>query len=190
MSAPGNALTVLLLAAVMASSAVQAAPTNAMEKKLAFLHENSLRRQPDLRPTVLAEQEINAFVAGGGLKLPAGVHSLLFVGQPGVVTSFAKVDFDEVRAGSRSMNPFLSVFSGVHDVVVVAHGEGAHGVAHVHVDSVALDDIEVPNFVLNLFVETFVTSKHPNLGIDSQFALPERVDAAVVGTHELTVRQK
>ena len=77
---------------------------------------------------------------------------------------------DEVPAGSHSMNPLLSVFSGIHDVVVVAHGEAAHGVANVHVDSVALDGIEVPSFVLALFVEKFVTPNHPNLGIDSRFA--------------------
>ena len=188
-SGPGSIVTLLVLGAVLASSALPAAPTNAIEKKLQFLHENSLRRQPDVRPTVLAEREINAFVASGGLKLPAGVHSLRFEGQPGIVTSFAKVDFDEVRAGSHSMNPLLSVFSGIHDVVVVAHGEAAHGVANVHVDFVELDDVEVPNFVLALFVEKFVTPKHPSLGIDSRFALPERVDAAVVGAHELTVRQ-
>jgi hypothetical protein len=44
--------------------------------------------------------------------------------------------------------------------------------------------------VLQLFVEKFLTPKYPDLGIDSQFALPNRINSAVVGTHEITVIQK
>lgn len=161
-----------------------------MQQKLDALHSNSLRERPDPRPTVFTEQEINAFIAAGGLKLPAGVESLRFAGQPGVVTTFAKVDFDKVRAGSRSMNPLLAVFSGVHDVVAVAHGSAAHGEATVHIDSVALDDVEVPNFALAMFAAKFITPQHPNLGMDSHFALPERIDSATVGSHVLTAQQK
>jgi hypothetical protein len=58
------------------------------------------------------------------------------------------------------------------------------------VDSVSIDDMEVPHFVLQLFVDKFLTPKYPNLGIDSQFQMPDRIDNATVGTHELTVTQK
>ncbi len=165
-------------------------PKASMEEKLAYLQKNSQQPRPKPRPVQFTEQEINAFIAGGGLKLPAGVESLRFEGSPGVITTYAKVDFDGVRAGSRSMNPLLSIFSGLHDVVAVAHGEATHGQASIHIDSVSLDGVEVPNFALALFAQKFIQPKHPELGIDSRFALPDRIDNAAVGAHVLTVQQK
>ncbi len=182
--------TVLLLGATFPGMAREGSAKGQMDSKLAYLHSNSLRAHPDPKPTIFTEQEINSFIAGGGLTLPAGVKSVRFEGQPGVITAYAKVDFDQVRAGSRSMNPLLSVFSGIHDVVVVAHGEAEHGEAIVHIDSVSLDGVEVPNFLLALFAQKFIAPKHPNLGVDSRFELPERIDSATVGVHLLTVRQK
>jgi hypothetical protein len=69
-----------------------------------------------------------------------------------------------------------------------AHGEGRRG--YVHVDSVSLDNIEVPRFVLQLFVEKYLQPKYPQIGLDSQFALPDLIDSATVGQHQLTVTQK
>jgi hypothetical protein len=183
-------LTAVELLAAAPKSSPEPSPKTSMEQKLAYLQKNSLRARPDPQPTQFTEEEINAFVAGRGVKLPAGVHSVRFEGQPGVVTSYAKVDFDQVRAGSHSANPLLSIFSGLHDVVIVAQGEATHGEAAIHIESVSLDGVEVPNFVLELFVEKFITPKHPNLGIDSRISLPERIDTATVGAHRLTVKQK
>jgi hypothetical protein len=41
-----------------------------------------------------------------------------------------------------------------------------------------------------MFVNHYIKPKHPNLGIDNRFQLPDRIDTAVVGNHELTVTQK
>jgi hypothetical protein len=41
-----------------------------------------------------------------------------------------------------------------------------------------------------LFVQKFIQPKYPNIGIDSHFALPDRVDTAVVGLQKLTLTQK
>ena len=57
-------------------------------------------------------------------------------------------------------------------------------------DSVSLDGVEVPQFVLRLFVEKYITSRYPNVGIDSQFKLPDRIDSALVGPHQVTLVQK
>ena len=59
----------------------------------------------------------------------------------------------------------------------------------VHVDSVSLDGVEVPSFVLEMFVEKYLKPKYPDIGIDSRFALPARVDAATIGLHKVTVIQ-
>jgi hypothetical protein len=107
-----------------------------------------------------------------------------------VVTGTAKVDFDRLKAGRSSYNPLLSIFTGIHNVVIVAHAHGAGGQGSVNVDSVALDGVEIPRFVLQLFAEKYLQPKYSNIGLDSRFALPNRVDTATVGLHRLTVTQK
>ena len=183
----------VLLTALLGSSTV-GAPTNAafrsMERKLNHLKTNAATARPDQSPTEFSEAEINAYFASGGVKLPLGVESVSFQAQPGIVAATARVDFDQLKAGRSSINPLLELFSGVHDVVGVAHAFAAGGQGVVHVDSVALDGVVVPQFLLQLFVEKFIQPKYPDIGLDSRFALPERIDTATVGLHKLTVTQK
>ena len=159
------------------------------ERKLQHVESNAAQAHPDPSPTEFSEHETNAYFASGAVKLPAGVQSVVFQEQPQIVIGTARVDFDRMKAGKSSYNPLLSVFSGVHDVLVTAHVYGAKGQGLVHVDSVSLDAIEVPRFVLELFVEKYLQPKYPDVGLDSRFALPARVDAATVGLHKLTVTQ-
>jgi hypothetical protein len=160
------------------------------ESKLQHLQNNGEQAHPDPAPTEFSEQEINAYFASGNVELPAGVQSVILQERPGVVVGTSRVDFDQVRTGKNSYNPLLSVFSGLHDVVVKAHARGEHGQGLVQVDSVSIDGVEVPRFVLELFVEKYLAPKYPNIGIDSRFALPARVDAAIVGLHKVTLTQK
>ena len=39
-------------------------------------------------------------------------------------------------------------------------------------------------------IEKYLHPKYPNIGLDSRFGLPDRIDTARVGTHKLTVTQK
>lgn len=161
-----------------------------MEKKLERVESNGRASPPDPAPTEFAEQEVNEYFAAGKVKLPAGVRSVHFESQPGVVTATAKVDFDQMKTGRNANNPLLSVFAGVHTVVVVAHAQAKDGKALVHVDSVALDGSEIPPFVLQIFVQKFLQPKYPQIGIDSRFTLPHRVDSATVALEKLTLVQK
>jgi hypothetical protein len=161
-----------------------------IERKLNHIETNSRRARPDQTPTVLSEQEINAYLASDQLTLPEGVESVTLEGQAGVVTGHARIDFDRVRAGIHSSNPLLAVFTGVHEVEVITH---AHGIGHkgyVHVDSVSLDGVEVPRFALELFVEKYIQPRVPEVGMDSVFDLPDKIDVAVVGQHTLALTQK
>ena len=160
------------------------------ETKLDHLESNAAQSQPDPTPIEFTEGEINAYVASENVTLPAGVQSVIFEVQPGVVIGHAKVDFDQLKAGKNSYNPLLSVFSGLHDVVVTTHAHGVHGQGFVHVDSVSLDGVEVPQFALEMFVDKYLKSKYPYLGIDTRFVLPERVDSAAAGLHKVTLTQK
>jgi len=160
------------------------------ERKLEHLESNADLDHPDPAPTEFTEQEINAYFASGNVKLPPGVQSVVFQEQPQIVIGTSRVDFDQIKAGKNSYNPLLSMFSGLHDVIVTAHAHGARGEGMVHVDSVSIDGVEVPKFVLELFLEKYLKPRYPNIGIDSRFALPARVDAAAVGLHKVSVSQK
>ena len=174
------------------SSAQTRNPTLAasFQRKLDHVQSNGAQPHPDPAPTEFSEQEINAYFASGNVKLPAGVRSVVFQEQPGIIIGNSQVDFDQLKTGKNSYNPLLSIFSGVHDVVATAHAYGAKGEGFVHVDSVSLDGVEVPQFVLQLFVEKYLKPKYPNIGLDSRFALPARVDATTVGLHRVTLSQK
>lgn len=160
-----------------------------MDQKIKHIEANAHAAHPDQKPTVFTEAEINAYVAAD-VVLPNGVQSVKLQGSPGIITGTAEIDFDKVREGINSSNPLLSMFNGVHEVVVVAHAHGESHTGYVHADSVSLDGVTVPHFVLELFVEKFLTSRYPEIGIDSKFALPDRIDTAVVGDHQMTVTQK
>lgn len=160
------------------------------EAKLQHVERNGELTNPDPRPTVFTEQEINAYFASGKVKLPAGVQSVTFHGSPGVINAACQVDFDQVKAGRHSANPLLALFSGVHDVAVVANASGKFGQGVVDVQSVTLDQVEIPRIVLELFVEKFLQPKYPDIGLQSRFPLPDKIDRAVVGEHTLTITQK
>jgi hypothetical protein len=195
---PALSLIGLLLAFPTAAPAGNSKPASAKppsdaaitQQKLLRLEANARLPHPDQTPTVFTEQEANSYLASDQVKLPDGVQSVKLEGAPGIITGEAQVDFDRVREGIHSANPLLSIFTGVHEVVVVAHAHGAGGQGYVHVDSVSLDGVEIPEFVLELFVEKYLQPKNPQIGLDSQFALPDRIDTASVGLHKLAVTQK
>jgi len=161
-----------------------------MERKLEHIETNANVATPDPRPTVLTEDEVNAYLASGAIRLPRGVQWVRLEGLPGVVNADARVDFDQITQGSRSMNPLLALFTGVHQVQVATHAHGERGVGHVHVDSVSIDGVEVPQIALQFFVDRYIRPKHPELGIDSRFLMPDRIDSAVVGRHQVTLVQR
>jgi hypothetical protein len=158
--------------------------------KLQHIEKNAGLARPDRTPTDLTDDEINAYVAAGKVKLPVGVQSVTFQGQPGIVTASCRVDFDQIKAGRHTANPLLSLFSGIHDVVVVANAKGAQGQGLVEVQFVLLDGVEIPRFILELFVEKFLQPKYPSVGLESRFALPQKIDTAVVGANRLNITQK
>jgi hypothetical protein len=163
---------------------------DSMQGKLEHIQQNAQRANPDQTPTVMTEEEVNDYIASGHIVLPQGVKKLRMEGRTGVVTAFLNVDFDEIRAGQKSANPMLSIFSGRHDVRVEADASGTGGEGKVSVRDVSIDGFSVPRMALEYFVSKYITPKYPNVGLDSQFKLPDKVDLATVGYHKLTVTQK
>lgn len=184
------ACVVLVAIAAFAANNKSSPELASVNRKIAHLEANARAPHPSPTPTVLTESEINAYLASDQVQFPAGVKSVHLAGSQGTISGTAKVDFDQVRAGIHSSNPLLSIFSGVHDVNAEAHAYGRTGQGYIHIDSVSLDGVEVPNFVLQLFVEKYIQPRNPNIGIDSRFKLPDRIDSAVVGQHQVTLIQK
>jgi len=100
------------------------------------------------------------------------------------------VDFEEIRAGQRSSNPLLSIFTGTHNVRIEADASAAGGQGKVHVRGVSIDGIDVPRIALEYFINNYIAPKYPNVGMDSTFTLTNKIDIALVGYHKLTVTQK
>jgi hypothetical protein len=167
----------------------QAAATSA-QRKLDFIQQNGTKGAPDQRPTVLSENEINAWLTSAKAQLPTGVKKVQFHGEPGVINATAFVDFDQITANQHSSNPLLSLFSGTHEVEARAHAEGSGHKGQIHIDSVALDGVEIPRMALEFFIEHYLQPKHPEIGLDTSFSLPAKIDTATVGSRQLTITQK
>jgi hypothetical protein len=166
------------------------AAARSAEHKFAHIEQNGKLAHPDPTPTVLTEREVNAWFSSGQADLPKGVHRLQLQADPGIIHGTADVDFDQVTGGRYSANPLASLFRGVHQVAADAHALGANGTGQVHIDSVSLDGIAVPRIALEYFVDHYIHPKYPDLGIDSIFKLPNRIDHAEVGSHQVTIVQR
>lgn len=161
-----------------------------MERKITHLEQNAAKPRPDPGPTEITEDEANAYLNEGGVKLPKGVSQVHLAAQGGTLDGMAKVDFDTVIESKRSANPLLGLFSGMHDVRIVALADGAGGTGNVKVQSVYLDGMEVPPLALELFAERYITPKYPGVGVSSTFKLPLRIDSAVVESGKVRLAQK
>jgi len=176
--------------AASSTQAMYNSAASSADAKFRHIEENARRTPPDPAPTVLTEREINAYLASGRVQLPVGVRSVSFTGLNGIMNATASVDFDAITAKSRSSNPLLSLFSGIHDVHAVAHASGSGGQGQVHIDSIDLDGTAIPRIALQFFVDHYIRPKYPEVGLDSVFALPDRIDTARIGDHQLNLTQK
>ena len=183
-------LTVALALPQQTLSTAAGPAVRSMERKLEHIESNAARPTPDSAPTVLNEDEVNAYVNSGAVHLPRGVQRVHLEGMPGVVTGNLQVDFDQITQGSRSVNPLLALFSGVHEVQLATHAYGQRGVGYVHVDRVSLDNVEVPEIALEFFIDRYIKPKHPEIGLDSRFQMPDRIDTAVAGQRQVTLVQE
>ena len=192
---PSRVLWLALLGTLLlASSQAQPAHAPAFERarqKLDWIARNGESTSPSTRPTVLTAREWNAFFNKGGVKLPAGVTAVRITSEPGIAHGEADIDFDLLTANRTRANPLLFLFTGKHRVTATAHAEAAHGIATLHVDSVAFDGVQIPRLALEYFAEHFLRPRFGNaVGMDSRFALHNRIDTAIVGANQVTITQR
>ena len=60
-----------------------------------------------------------------------------------------QVDFEQIMQGRGSNNPLYSLFSGTHDIHAVAQASGANGIGSIHVQSIELDGVTMPQLRCN-----------------------------------------
>ncbi len=160
-------------------------------KKFAWLGENGRSTNPSRQPTVLTADEWNAYLNQGGVKLPEGISDIRITSEPGIAHGEAEIDFDRLTANRTRSNPLLALFTGKHQVTGTAHLAAANGVASMEVDSILFDGVEVPRLALEFFASRYLRPKYGNaVGMDSTFALHNRIDTAMVGVNQVTITQR
>ena len=165
-------------------------PADRFQTKLQSLQENAKKAHPDQRPTDFPDSEVNAWLASDKVKLPVGVQRVIFHTQVNKIQSDLKVDFDAITQSKRATNPLLYLFTGLHDVTVIADAHAEHAKATAQVRSVAIDGIEVPRIALELFVKRYLQPRYPKAALASVFDLPARIDSAVVAKEHTLIYQK
>jgi hypothetical protein len=162
------------------------------QRKLKAITENGRLAPPQPKTTVLTADEINAYLAEGGVALPDGVQRVRFSSVPAAVTATARIDFDRLTASRKVNNPWMALlFTGVHEVSVEAQASGGSGMGSVRIESVTMDGVKVPRAAMQFLVDYYLKPKYgPNVGLDSHFPLPAHIDAAVAGNNQVAVTQR
>ena len=181
----------VFLAAQQSPAAARFSPAaQRFQNKLDFLDRNARARQIQTRATQINADEVNAWFREGGYKLPHGVEKVIFHSQTDTIEATATVDFDAVKEGKHNLNPLLSVFSGVHEVQVVAQASADSGRGHVNIQSVSIDEVSVPHIALEMFVSKYLKPKYPNVGLENEFQMPDRIDTATIANDSALLTQK
>jgi hypothetical protein len=181
----------LLTITLIAHSAKHSAAFLSMDRKVEILQANAQRPPSQPQITELTQQELNAYIAEGGVDLPKGIETAKFDLTPAVIHATATINFDTISEGHTGNNPiFSALFTGVHDVEAQAQASGSHGEGTIAVDWVKLDGVEIPRSALDYLMQHYVKPKYPNAGMTTTFALPLRIDMAVVQHGMVTLTQK
>lgn len=179
----------LLLALALGSTAFTQSAAKAREteladgfqKKIDQFRENGKLEPPVAGTVKVTSEEVNAYFAQRRLKMPDGVKTVVFKFDTETVTGITRVDFDEITRQRRTWNPLMAIFTGVHDVEVVATTmpEGEYH-ARVRVESVVIDGVKVPRMAMQLFVDRFVKPKYPKVDLDAVYKLPVKLRSVEV----------
>ena len=93
-----------------------------------------------------------------------------------------EVDFDRLKQGMKTQpNPLIAYFlAGIHTVGVQGTFSAANGIAQFHPETVSLDDVVMPQMLVDYLIDHYLKSRYPGLAIDRPFALAPSVDRVVV----------
>lgn len=185
------ALLVLCSLTLTAKQAKHSPAFISMDRKVEILEANAQRPPTAPQNTDVTQDELDAYLAEGGVDLPKGIQDVKIDMKPAVVHATATVNFDTISQGHTGNNPiFSALFTGIHDVEAQAQASGAQGEGTIIVDWVKLDGVQVPKSALEYLMQHYVKPKYPNAGMTTRFPLPVRIDMAVVSSGKVTLTQK
>jgi hypothetical protein len=185
------ALIVLGTFALFAQAARHTPAYLSMDKKIAILESNAGETSAKPQTTTITQDELNAYLTEGGVQIPKGLSNVKIEFQPGTVHASSQVDFDQLSEGHGGGNPiFSALFSGTHDVEADGEASGSDGQGTVTIQSVKLDGVPVPKSALQYLIQHYVKPKYPSAGMTSTFALPEKIETAVVQQSQVALTQK
>ena len=141
----------------------------------------------------LNEVEINSYIHYEmAQEIPAGVSNVALKLQPGRTHGTAEVDFDRLRDGMRTPpNPLIALFlRGVHELGVQGSVSGANGSGEFRLESVTLDNISLPEPVVEYLIDHYLRTRYSGVAINQPFSLPFSIEQLVVetGSVRLTAR--
>lgn len=184
-------LLVLFSLTLVGKQTKHSAAFTSMDRKVDILEANAQRQPATPQNTDITQEELNAYLAEGGVDLPKGIQDVKVDMKPAVVHATATVNFDTISQGHTGNNPiFSALFTGTHDVEAQAQASGARGEGTIIVDWVKLDGVQVPRSALEYLMQHYVKPKYPNAGMTTRFPLPVRIDMAVVSAGRVTLTQK
>ncbi len=186
------ALIILATFALIAQAARHTPAYLSMDKKIAVIESNSSNPPAQPQTTTITQDELNAYLAEGGVSIPKGLSNVKIEFTPGTVHASSQVDFDQLSEGhGGGGNPiFSALFSGTHDVEGDGQASGSNGQGTVTIETVKLDGVPVPKSALQYLIQHYVQPKYPNAGMTSTFNLPERIETATVQQSQVALTQK
>ena len=127
----------------------------------------------------ISQAEANSYLSYEvGPSLPSGVSEVRLEFRPTRPRGTAQVDFDKLRAASSA--PPSPVFDyllrGVHTLGVEGTLYGSQGVGEFQLETVRLDDIPVPEFVVEFLIERYLKPRYPNAVLNRSFLLPYSIE--------------
>ena len=141
----------------------------------------------------LNEAEINSFIRYDlAQEIPSGVSKVALKLQPGRTHGTAEVDFDRLRQSMRTPpNPLIALFlTGIHELGVEGAVSGANGSGEFHLESVMLDNVTLPEPIVEYLIDHYLRTRYPGVAINQPFRLPFSIEQLVVetGSVRLTAR--
>ncbi len=124
--------------------------------------------------------------------VPDGVSNLHLQFQPGRPHGSAVVDFDKIKQSMKTPpNALIAYFlTGIHRIGVSGTFYATNGLAQFHLETVTLDDITMPEMLVDYLIDHYLRTRYPGLAIDRPFPLSPGVDKVTVESGDVLITGK
>jgi hypothetical protein len=141
----------------------------------------------------ISEPEANSYLYYEmASEFPPGVSKPHLKFSAGRMQGTVEVDFDRLKQGMRTPpSPLVAYFlAGIHTVGVEGPFSATNGMAQFHLETVTLDDVVMPQMLVDYLIDHYLKSRYPGLAVDRPFSLAPSVDRVVVESGDVLVTSK